>query len=326
MKSSLVLVVLHVSSASEINTSNCSWANRQKRFTQHSNISILAISRDMLLNHLWKLETWKCEQYLQFYNNMTSASALQIFNNESMQSTNKIIRIFQSALSANIKHFKKNLESKTSTMNILISISTIQLTTCKLTFTSATFRYITVTQSLNEKKWSLKNKKGEVYVDQEIGSGDDELLRHGRKERTTARSKYRLWTLAVINCFGYNTGTSANPTASIICNSRRFFFSKSRCTIQASIKYKLAQSSTRPKHVTHNFAAILKALFNVAMLNIATAVDKWKMEEQRILGMDVQLAAIAGANCDGKSVVIISWHINAFDVIESLLAQMRKNM
>ncbi|ETO32767.1 hypothetical protein RFI_04349 [Reticulomyxa filosa] len=152
MRALLVLVVLHVSnafvvisSANEMNTS-MQLNEQKKHFNQYINMNVLAISHNMLLNHLWKLETLTHEQCLQLCNNMASASSLQIFNNESMQSINKIIRIFQSVLSANTKQSKKNLCSKTSTTSVFISTSTIQLTTYKLTFTAVAFRYITVTK------------------------------------------------------------------------------------------------------------------------------------------------------------------------------------
>ncbi|ETO01776.1 hypothetical protein RFI_35664 [Reticulomyxa filosa] len=189
MKSSLVLMMLHVSnafvvisSANEMNTSNCSWTNRQKHFTQHSNTSILAISRDMLLNHLWKLETWKCEQYLQFYNNMTSAPSLQISNNES---TNKIIRIFQSTLSANIKQSKKNWHSKTSTMNILISISIIQLTIYKVTLTSATFSVLKnskVDAMLSTQRSKRTHNSQERVSIGDVGCDKSFLVQHDHKQ------------------------------------------------------------------------------------------------------------------------------------------------
>ncbi|ETO12047.1 hypothetical protein RFI_25329, partial [Reticulomyxa filosa] len=168
MKALLVLVVLHVSNVfvvtlntNESNTSKCSWTNTQTHFNQHNNMNILAVSRDMLFNHLWKLEKWKFEQSLQLSNNMTSTSSFQISNNELMQPTNKIIR---STLFTNPKQSKKNWHSKTSTINVFISISIIQLTIHKLTFTAATFRYIAMIERLNgKKKWSLK-KKGRLTI------------------------------------------------------------------------------------------------------------------------------------------------------------------
>ncbi|ETO11872.1 hypothetical protein RFI_25505 [Reticulomyxa filosa] len=178
MKALLVLVVLHVSNVfvvtlntNESNTSKCSWTNTQTHFNQHNNMNILAVSRDMLFNHLWKLEKWKFEQSLQLSNNMISASSFQISNNELMQSTNTIIRIFQSTLFANPKQSKKNWHSKTSTINVFISISIIQLT-----FTAATFRYIAMIEKLNgKKKWSLK-KKGSILKNNKMEAMINTLL------------------------------------------------------------------------------------------------------------------------------------------------------
>ncbi|ETO06413.1 hypothetical protein RFI_30983 [Reticulomyxa filosa] len=290
MKSSLVLVVLHVLNVfvvmlnkSETNTSG---TNRQKHFNRYINMDILTTSCDMLfnrsINNVWKLEMWNCEQSLQLYNNMASVSSLQISKNESMQSTNQIIRIFQSTPSANIKQSKKNRHSKTSTINIFISTSAIQLTTYKWTSTSLIFRYITATERLMKKKMIIK-KKGEVYVYQKIGRGEDELcmllilfrndflkknknysvLRNGKVDviistlrLKRARSEYLLGTLAVINCFWYNATTSKDPIINIICSRCKYFFS--------SIKHKIAQS---PAHIIHNFAAILKRLSNAVMLS-----------------------------------------------------------
>ncbi|ETN97314.1 hypothetical protein RFI_40217 [Reticulomyxa filosa] len=149
MKALLVLMVLHVSnafvvlsSASEMNTSNCSWTNSQRYFTQHINMNILALSRNMLLNHLWKFETLAYGQFLQLCNNIASASSLQISNNELMQSTNDIIRL---ALQ-NVIHIYFDNTTDITQMDIY----------------SSNIQVLIVTKRLNGKKKMIikKKKKG----------------------------------------------------------------------------------------------------------------------------------------------------------------------
>ncbi|ETN99310.1 hypothetical protein RFI_38171, partial [Reticulomyxa filosa] len=249
MKSLLVLVVLHVLNvfavvlnASERNTSNCSWTNKQKYFNQHININIMAISSDRLLNQMWKSETLTCEQCLQLYNNTASASSLQISNNKSMQSTNKIIRIFQSTLSANTKQSKKNLPSKTSTMSVFIPISTIQQTTHKYTFTAATFRndFFKKTKITAMAKWKSCNSIERVSI---VKNGC-ELSR-------------------------YNAATYTNITSRC-----RFSFPTSCCTIQAGVKHKFVQNSTRSKFCL-NFGSITQCC-NIFDFAVQLIKQKWR--------------------------------------------------
>ncbi|ETO07535.1 hypothetical protein RFI_29857 [Reticulomyxa filosa] len=323
MKALLVLMVLHVSNvfvvlsnASERNTSNCSWTNRKKHFTQHSNMNILSISRDMLLNHLWKLETWKCEQSLQLYNNMSSASSLQISNNELMQPTNDSIRICQSTLVVDPKQSKKNWHSKASTISVFISTLTIRQTSYKRTFTAATSRYITVTKRLNGKKNEMILKKNSVLKN---GKMESMISTQLSKRRCSGQERASIVDVVNDQLFRVQHWCKREFNRQHYLQPQQIYFFQSRCTMHASIKYKLAQGPIRPKHVAHNFAAILSI---VQCCNCYFEVSLIK--GQRILGIIVQPAAIAGTNCDGKHVVIISWHKHVFDVIDALLAQMRK--
>ncbi|ETO33886.1 hypothetical protein RFI_03210 [Reticulomyxa filosa] len=139
-------------------------------------------------------------------------------------------------------------------------------------------------------------------------------------KRAADRSEYRLWTLAVINCFWCSAATSTNPTTSISAAAADFF------TNPAISKHKFSQRQTRPSislKVSPQFGKHCPML-QCLILRLCSAVDNWKIKGQRILGAIVQPAAIVGANCDNKSIVVISWHKYAFDMIEALLAQMRK--
>ncbi|ETO31039.1 hypothetical protein RFI_06081 [Reticulomyxa filosa] len=59
-------------------------------------------------------------------------------------------------------------------------------------------------------------------------------------KRAADRSEYRLWTLAVINCFWCSAATSTNPTTSISAAAADFF------TNPAISKHKFSQRQTRP--------------------------------------------------------------------------------
>ncbi|ETO12348.1 hypothetical protein RFI_25028 [Reticulomyxa filosa] len=145
MKASLVLVVLHVLNAlvvlnaNKTNTSSCSWTSGQTHFNQHGNMNILLISRDMFLKHsanyIWKLEMWKYDQSLQIYNNVASASSLQISDIESMHSENEIIRVLQSNFVTSSNESKSNFNTK------LLIINTCTFTN-KFPFKQATFRLL----------------------------------------------------------------------------------------------------------------------------------------------------------------------------------------
>ncbi|ETO21873.1 hypothetical protein RFI_15329 [Reticulomyxa filosa] len=268
MKVLLVLVALHVLNvfavmlnASEKNISNCSWTNKQKYFNQHININIVAISRNRLLNQMWKSEILRCEQCLQLYNNMASASSLQISNNELMQSTNKIIRTFQSTLSANTKQSKKSLPSKTSIMN----------NTQMYIYSSGIQVYNSDRKTKWKKKWSLKNKKEDINVYQEIGRVDDELNDFLKKNKNNSNCKMdvmisaELWNrscnslerVSIVKngreLFWYNAATNTNITSSHC----KFSFPKSCCAIQASVKHKFVQSPTR-QQLSRNFESVIQ--------------------------------------------------------------------
>ncbi|ETO00790.1 hypothetical protein RFI_36650 [Reticulomyxa filosa] len=165
MKSSLVLVVLHVLNglvvlnANKTNTSSCSWASGQTHFNQHGNMNILLISRDMFLKHsanyIWKLEMWKYDQSLQIYNNVASASSLQISDIESMPSENEIIRVLQSNFVTSSNQSKSNFNTK------LLIINTCTFTN-KFTFKQAAFRYIIMIGRI-KKKMIMKKKKEDYW-------------------------------------------------------------------------------------------------------------------------------------------------------------------
>ncbi|ETN97174.1 hypothetical protein RFI_40356 [Reticulomyxa filosa] len=121
MKSSLVLMVLHVLSAfvvllnaNKTNTRSCSWTSGQTYFNQHGRTNILLVSCDMSLKHsanyMWKLKTWKYDQGPQMCNNVASKSSLQISNIESIQSENEIVRVLQSNFVNNPNQSKNNIQ------------------------------------------------------------------------------------------------------------------------------------------------------------------------------------------------------------------------
>ncbi|ETO14576.1 hypothetical protein RFI_22792 [Reticulomyxa filosa] len=114
-----------VLSANDMNTRNCSKTNGQVHLNQHININILIMSCDTLLN------VWRCDQCLQFYNDMAYESTLQICTNGLVLLKIEIIRILQSTIATNSNQSKKILQTKTSPMNMLLFTSCISLTFCK---------------------------------------------------------------------------------------------------------------------------------------------------------------------------------------------------
>ncbi|ETO07991.1 hypothetical protein RFI_29401 [Reticulomyxa filosa] len=127
MKSSFVLVALHVLNAflvvpSANNWERDEWTNIFESLLQHEHINNIM---NKLISCMWKLATSKCVKYLQF-NDLVSVLVVQIFDNESVPLENDSIRILQSTLIIATNKSKKSLFDKTLAINIPPSTSMIE--------------------------------------------------------------------------------------------------------------------------------------------------------------------------------------------------------
>ncbi|ETO07929.1 hypothetical protein RFI_29462 [Reticulomyxa filosa] len=183
------------SNSNNMKTRNCRETNGQVHFNQHSNINIWIISCDQLLNRSANY-VWKCEQCLQFYNDMACSSAVQIVNNESLILNIEIIRILRCSLVTNLNHSKKILHTKTLSMNIFISTPHISSTIYKLTHKAVTLRF-------------FKNKINSVLTNGKV----EEMLLSNR----ACNSQEQVCLRSIV----------PSTTSNTICSQGRFTFSMS---------------------------------------------------------------------------------------------------
>ncbi|ETO12356.1 hypothetical protein RFI_25020, partial [Reticulomyxa filosa] len=192
-----------------------------------------------------KLEALILEQCIQLCNNMVSTSLLQISKNESMQSTNKIIRTFQSTLSASTKQSKKNVPSKTPAMSVLIPFD-YTTDSIQMEIHSNDIQVHNMTERLNEKN-DHEKKKGSI-------------LKNVKVEAVISMQSWNRWcntmeqiSIMSIGCelFWYNAATNTN----IICSRCRFFYHKIAASFR-QVSSKHLRNAQRPR-LRHNFQIVI---------------------------------------------------------------------